>query len=292
MLPKLFFILGQTATGKTARAVTLAKSKGGELINCDSRQIYRGLDIITGKTDNPTDIPVHMVDVVSPDESFSAFDFAQKSIISIQEIVARGKMPIVVGGTGNYARMLKYLDPTKPKLHHAEYISRSSLDLEKLTKGELQKMLLEINRQIFTQLNPSDKENPRRLIRAIQRSESYIGEVLDLDSPHALANQYKVRVIMLLHKDQESLRARISQRVDERLSSGAVEECTSLLAKGYKPADPGLATIGYQSIFRHVAGIIDYETMKTEWATKEHQYAKRQKTYLLKYFPEAEIILV
>ena len=340
MSPKLIFILGQTATGKTARAVALAKKQGGELINCDSRQIYRELNIITGKTDNPTDVPMHLVDVVSPNEPFSAFDFAQQGIVSIQEIVARGKVPIVVGGTGNYVRMLLYLDPQHQssssglprldetsgevgtrgsKIHSrgfpiptspsatsrrgesgmTELTSENIITqqnktryLENLSKQDLQQKLMQLDNDVYSKLNPSDKENPRRLIRAIQRTENDTGEILDLDSPHALANQFEVDMIVLLHKDQESLHARISKRVDERLSSGAVEECRSLLEKGYKPSDPGLATIGYQSIFKHLAGVIDYETMKTEWAMKERQYAKRQKTYLLKYFPQAEIIKV
>ena len=309
MSPKIFFILGQTATGKTARAVTLAKKLGGELINCDSRQIYRELNIITGKTDNPTDVPVHLLDVVNPNEPFSAFDFAQQGIVSIQEIVARGKVPIVVGGTGNYARMLLYINSTKD--HDAPSSLRGAKQRSNLIqkwdcrvvppteellamtdKRELQQKLMQLDNDVYSKLTPSDKENPRRLIRAIQRTENGYGELLDLDSPHALANQFKVDMTVLLHKDQESLHARISQRVDERLSSGAVEECRSLLEKGYKPSDPGLATIGYQSIFKHLAGVIDYETMKTEWAMKERQYAKRQKTYLLKYFPEAKIVRV
>lgn len=311
MSPKLFFILGQTATGKTARATALARKLGGELINCDSRQIYRELNIITGKTDNPLDIPVHLVDVVSPNEPFSAFDFAQQGIVSILEIVASGKVPIVVGGTGNYARMLLYLNSSQSSFCHGEprvypepsrreSMTRHPFDelrvtlkhSEGSTKQELQQKLIQLDIGVYNKLSPSDKENPRRLIRAIQRAENDTSELLDLDSPHALANQFEVDMTVLLHKDQESLHARISQRVDERLSSGAVEECRSLLEKGYKPSDPGLATIGYQSIIKHLAGAMDYDVMKTEWAMKERQYAKRQKTYLLKYFPEAAILYV
>lgn len=309
MLPKIFFILGQTASGKTARAVALAKSKDGELINCDSRQIYRELNIITGKADNPADIPVHLVDIVDVGEPYSPYEFAFQGIEKIKDIISRGKVPIIVGGTGNYARMLMYMDPkivndAPSSLRSAKQRSNliqkwdcrvvpATTELLAMTdKRELQRKLMQLDKDVFNQLNLSDKENPRRLIRAIQRSESSTGDLLDLDSPHALANQYAVEVTILLHKDQESLQARISQRVDERLQSGAVEECQSLLAKGYKSTDLGLATIGYQTIFRHLAGVIDYETMKSEWAIKERQYAKRQKTYLLKYFPEAKIVLV
>ncbi len=289
MSPKIFFILGQTATGKTARAVNLAKSQGGELINCDSRQIYRELNIITGKTDNPSDIPVHLVDIVDVRKPYSPYEFALQGIDKIKDIISRGKVPIIVGGTGNYARILLYFDPLVK--HSISSACHPEL-VEGSTKQDLQQKLMQLDKVAYEKLNPSDKDNPRRLLRAIQRSESNRGELLDLDSPHALANQYTVAVTILMHKDQESLHARISQRVDERLKSGAVEECRSLLAKGYKSTDLGLATIGYQTIFRHLAGVIDYETMKTEWAIKERQYAKRQKTYLLKYFPEAEILQV
>lgn len=292
MSPKLLFILGQTATGKTARATTLARQLNGEIINCDSRQIYRGLNIITGKTDNPEDVPTHMVDIANPDETYSAYDFARQGIITIQNIISVNKTPIVVGGTGNYARMLMYLDPTKTSPQHTESSSESRFHLETLTKKELQERLMGLDKQLYNQLNPSDIENPRRLMRAIQRTENDMNELLDSDSPHALANQHKVEVTILLHKDQESLKVRISQRVDERLQLGAIEECQRLLESGYKPTDPGLATIGYQSIFRYLDGVIDYESMKAEWTQKERQYAKRQKTYLLKYFSHGEIEFV
>ena len=286
MSPTIHFVLGQTATGKTARATQLAKEQNGELINCDSRQVYQHLDIITGKTDNPPDIPMHLVDIVDPHEIFSAYDFAQLAIRAIRDTLKRGRCPIVVGGTGNYARMLLYLNPM------IVHVLPLSPQTDNLNKQDLQQKLMKLDIDGYHNLTPSDQENPRRLVRAIQRIESETREILDPDSPYALANKYHIEIVILLHKDQEVLTSRIAQRVDDRLAADAVGECQSLLAKGYVPTDPGLATIGYQSVFRYLTGTIDFETMKTEWATKERQYAKRQKTYLLKYFPGAKVVYV
>ena len=105
----IHFILGQTATGKTARAVRLAHEIGGELVNCDSRQVYTGLDIITGKTDNPTDIPMHMVDLVDVSARYNAHEYAMRAREIIGDIIARGKSPIIIGGTGLYAHYLLHM---------------------------------------------------------------------------------------------------------------------------------------------------------------------------------------
>lgn len=292
MPPSIHFILGQTATGKTAHAASLALKLKGELVNCDSRQLYRGLDIITGKTDNPDNVPTHMVNIVNPDETYSAYDFACQAIIIIQDIISRDKTPIVVGGTGNYARMLMYSNPTKTSKKSIAPASEYRSQLDTLSKEELQVKLLGLNDKLFYQLNPSDKENPRRLIRAIERIESCSPDVLDMLDPRNLAHKYDPQISVLIHKDQKVLTARIDLRIEERLQQGAINECQKLLALGYKRTDPGLATIGYQSIFRYLDGIVDYATMKTEWAHKEYQYSKRQKTYLLKYFPQAGILHV
>lgn len=303
MSSKLFFILGQTATGKTAKATKLAKEVDGVLVNCDSRQIYIGLDVITGKTDNPTDVPMHVVNIVDPHESFSAFDFARQGIVAIQEITARGKVPIVVGGTGNYARMLLHLNPSNPSLcrretfepmtsHPFDELRVTRKQYEGYPKRDLQQKLMRLDMRVYKSLTPSDKENPRRLIRAIQRVENKTGELLDSDSPNALSNQFEVNISILLHANDELLLSRLMRRVESRLALGAIGECECLLKAGYSRTDPGLATIGYQSVFRFLAGEIGYDTMKAEWVMKERQYSRRQKTFLLKYFPSSKICSV
>lgn len=285
----IYFILGQTATGKTAHAVTLAREKKGELINCDSRQLYRELNIITGKTDNPQDIPTHLVDMISPDEPYSAFNFAKDATRNIQEIIFRGHIPIVVGGTGLYARTLLFSDSKTNELTKPPIVDPR---LNTLTVQELQQKLISMNSLLFENLTPSDKGNPRRLLRAIQKARNSAPDLVSLDSPNTINNQYNINVTVLLHENQEILRSRITKRVDERLDLGAVEECRSLLAKGYIATDPGLATIGYRSIFRYLHKQSNLESMRSEWITKECQYAKRQKTYFLKYFKEAQIKIV
>lgn len=293
---QILCILGQTATGKTAQAYKLAKHKGGELINCDSRQIYKHLDIITGKTDNPTDIPVHMVSVADPKKRFSSFEYAQITYPLVRDIEIRGRVPIVVGGSGLYARSLLGFSPSiLPKTtssdisftYYDEHIYLKDLDGKDV--HTLTRIFAYLNPDWTETLNQSDRQNPRRLVRAIQKQVTKDSGFLDTNSLDTLANTHTVDTIVLLHADDNIAEERISKRVLYRIDLGALDECKKLQELGYTASDPGLQTLGYQSVFRYLAGDMSMDAMIGEWITKEKQYAKRQKQYLQKYFPKAKI---
>lgn len=285
-MKKIYFILGQTAVGKTAFASTLARTHNGAMVNCDSRQIYKYLNIVTGKADNPADVAISLVDILSPEQRYSAYDYAKVARQAIETLLSKNKLPIIVGGTGLYAYTLLHHDPkrySRPDTNSAE------LELDNLTVPQLQTMLCGFDHKAFGLLNISDRQNPRRLVRAIQKLHHPSSEVLDFESPNSINNRYQPDIVILLHENDEVLRDRIIKRVDERLAKGAVDECQAILKQGYDHQTHALQTIGYQSIIRHIQNLIDQPSMRLEWIAKEYQYAKRQKTYMLKYFPEAEV---
>jgi len=298
-MPHIFVITGQTASGKTERAIELAQKGDGELINADSRQIYKDLDIITGKgldlTTNKfhllktcdsfqvgrytfahSNTPIWLYDVVDPHMPFSAFDFRVCAQTVIDDILQRGKTPIIVGGTYFYLKHLLYGTVetfTPPNQDLRTQLNQKSVE-------ELQLILEQNDPKIFHSLNHSDRHNPHRLIRRI--------EVVSFPKKnqkkiHTLADLYpdcSIKITGYFFKEKENLKTKIEQRVLARLENGAIEEVKKLVEKGYSSEDPGLRTIGYIQIMEYLNGKKTREEMRSEWITKEIQYAKRQYTFM------------
>lgn len=308
---KLYIVTGQTATGKTQLALELAQKHNGELINCDSRQIYKHLDIITGKDINKNskfeirnlkysfDIgyyflkskisdrrsKIWLYDVVDPKQYFSSFDYQQCAIYVIKKLSNEKKTPIIVGGTYFYLFHLLY----KISTENIPPNWRLRQQLNKKSVSELQKKLIQLNVQSFNRLNHSDKNNPQRLIRKIEiLSEKKILPI-DQFQPRRLEFGDKINIpdikilfIGLKHKKKEDLTKVIKKRVELRLKKGAVDEVKKLINQGYLENDCGLKTIGYQQIMRYVKGKISKKQAVEEWINKEVQYAKRQYTFMKK----------
>ena len=288
---KIFVLFGQTATGKTAKALALCDSENGEIVNFDSRQIYKKLDIVTGK-DRPSDkkYKIWLYDIVDPKESFSSGDYVDHALAVLKDIIARGKIPILVGGTGYYLYHLLY---GVPQIAVPEnWPLRHQLGIKSIS--ELTSILQEKNQKFLTDLNESDRQNPRRLIRRIEIA--YAGGDLaekptQITLPANLGGlqETDVKFIPFFHTDSEKTREIIRARVMNRIENGAIEETQNLLNEGYKPSDPGLNAIGYQQIISYINNEATREQMIELWLTREIQYAKRQKTYFQKYFPNSLI---
>lgn len=275
----MIIITGQTATGKTELALELAKNTppagGGELINFDSRQIYKYLDIITGKDISKTRIWLY--DVVTPNQYFSSFNFVKLAIPIIKDIEARGKTPILVGGTYLYLKHFLYGindNNSPPNFELREKLNSKSVDY-------LQKFLISLNSQAFNNLNHSDQLNPRRLIRKIEIASNRKGSVLRRRADPPIRTVPET-FIGLKYKDRNKLRQVIEKRVGERLKNGAIDEVRKLLQMGYKESDPGMKTIGYQQIIRYLYKRLSKEKAVEDWINKEVQYAKRQLTFMKK----------
>ncbi len=302
----IHIITGQTATGKTNRAIELASELNGEIINADARQIYKKLDIITGKDLDLTTGVFHLwkkhthldigyyelkqttnfqpptsnlhrltrlwlYDLVDPRDSFSAYEFADIASMVIDDIVSRGKTPIIVGGTYFYLKQLLYGISTNgvpPNQSLRDELSSKSI-------VELQQMLSDKNLILFRSLNNSERHNPQRLIRRIE-IETNKGHVNAKQSP--LSTDFEIEGYAF--ESKALLHDRIARRVEDRLARGAINEVEQLVKEGYTFESPGLRTIGYHQIGQFLNGFIDSAQMKQEWISKEVQYAKRQLTFM------------
>ncbi len=298
-MQKLLIISGQTATGKTDLGVYLAKKFNGEIVSFDSRQAYKHLNIITGKdfdknvkcqmsnvktkTQNlslvgyfKNNVPIWLYDLYDPKEYINAYDFCQRAEIVVDDVIKRGRLPIIVGGTAFYIK--SFLQGFESWGTEPNWELRKKL--EKLTVEELQKELKTINKERFLKMNQSDRNNKRRLIRAIE-----IGNVKLVDKKFA---QYD-RLFSALVLDKEKLKKKIEKRVKKRIKEGAIEEVKKLLATGYSFDDPGMNTLGYKQLkdyFEDVRRPLEKKVVLQEainnWTKAEIDYARRQLVFLKK----------
>lgn len=282
---RLIIITGQTATGKTKLALEYARKYHGELINFDSRQVYKYLDIITGKDINKNKIQLY--DVVDPKYYFSSFNYLKLVIPAIKRILLKNKTPILVGGSYFYLYHLFY-DVDSEKIP-PDWSLRNRLSLESVKN--LQNTLRKLDPSLEKSMNHSDWNNPRRLIRKIEILSCASYSPQTPQSPQSakisLANKLGVKNLLLnfiglRFKSKEKLITSIKKRVENRLIKGAIQEVKSLIKMGYSENDPGLKTIGYQQIIQYLKGDLTKEQAINQWITKEIQYAKRQYTFMKK----------
>ncbi len=281
-MKKVLVITGQTATGKTKLALEYAQKLNGELISADSRQIYKYLDIITGKDKREIGkTPIYLYDLIDPKEYFSSYDFKIRVEKIIKDLLKRGKTPIIVGGTYLYISHLLYGIETEK----IEPNFKLRKKLKKKSVTQLQKMLKKINLAEFEKLNESDRNNPRRLMRKIEIASSSMSNLLLRDSARCAAHlssrkNLPFSLLALRFRSKEQLTSAIKQRVEKRLAQGAVEELDQLLKKGYKLSDPGLKTNGCKEIAEFIAGKISKQQLISKWTLSEVHYAKKQYTFM------------
>jgi tRNA dimethylallyltransferase len=297
-MKKLLVICGPTATGKTALALDLAKRLDGELVSADSRQVYRGMDIGTGKdlpknekkvvaslsarfhnTDyllvsyDHSGVPVWMYDVVDPDEQFSVSHYLTLAGYILSDIWSRGKFPIVVGGTGLYIDALLATPDTIDIAPDLDLRSR----LSTLTVSQLQEYLRKVNSSVYGGLNNSDRNNPRRLVRKIEIAES--GEAKRKTPSQKNDTDF---YIIGLKAPMDTIRKKIDTRVENRLQMGIVSEIKALLAKGYSWDLPSMHSLGYIQWRSYIESSIQKEDVLARWKHDELAYAKRQMTWFQK----------
>lgn len=268
---ELITIIGPTASGKTAFAAALAARLDTEIISGDSRQVYRSMDIGTGKdlADYVVDgkqIPYHLIDICNPGDKYNVFEYQHDFHKAFEEIQKKGKLPILCGGTGMYIesvlRGFKLLDvPQNPAL-------RESL------KGKSLAELEQILASYKVLHNKTDVDSAQRAIRAIEIEEFYKTEAPD-KREYAPINSLIIGVDI----DRELRREKISRRLRARLDEGMVDEVRAILATGVKPEDLIYYGLEYKFLTLYIIGQLTYDEMVSQLEIAIHQFAKRQMTW-------------
>lgn len=280
--PEIIVVIGPTASGKSDFAVELALTHNGEIISVDSRQVYKGLDIGTGKItkEEMKGVIHHMLSVYELDDEVSVARYARDATPILKDILSRGKTPIICGGTGQYIDALIF-DTTTPQVPPNQKLRE---ELEKLPSEELVARLTTCDPIRSANIDP---HNRVRLIRALEIVDA-LGTV-PVQSPPVLIYDTE---IYLMNPTRELLRKRITKRLENRLAIGMVEEVEDIMSKGYSSESMKKFGLEYAIIGKHLEGKLSSEEMKEELITKSMQYAKRQQTWNKKYVPLAHIVEV
>ena len=268
-MQKMLTILGPTASGKTPLAAALAKKVGGEIISADSRQVYRRMDIGTGKDLGDYDgVPYHLIDICEPGTKYNLFQYQQDFFDVYQRIKDRGVLPILCGGTGLYIEaVLKgyKLSPVPQNLELRQQLEGRSLD-------ELTLMLVELKRKNqSTMHNTTDVDSCQRAIRAIEI------ETYNLEHPVPRRELPAVESIIIgVDIDRELRREKITRRLKARLEEGMIDEVQALLNEGIAPEDLIYYGLEYKFVTEYLTGQTTYDEMFQRLEIAIHQFAKRQ----------------
>lgn len=274
--PPLLVLLGPTATGKTALALHLAPPLGAEVVSADSAMVYRHLDVGTAKpsAEERRRVPHHLVDVVPPDRRFSVAEFVRAARAAVADILARGRVPLVVGGTGLYIRALVEGYPLERVPVPPDPALRERLQEEARRHGpeHLHRRLAALDPDAAARIHPRDL---KRVIRALEVLAHGARPARDVP-PEATP----WRVLKLgLTCPRPALYRRIDRRTEAQFAAGFVEEVRRLLAMGYRPEDPGLQVLGYRHVVAHLRGRLSREEAIALTQRDTRRYAKRQLTW-------------
>ena len=270
-------VVGPTASGKSALALDLAKERGGEIVSCDSLQVYRGLDIGSAKAtaEERAAVPHHLIDVVDPDQEFSAADYARLARAAIDAIASRGRLPIVAGGTGLYLRALRrglFAGPARdPDLRRRlEGIAERGGD------ARLHRMLARVDPESAARIEKSDRLRVIRALEVFRASGRSLSEHHRADAPASDGRRW---LILGLDPPREALRAAVEERTSRMLEAGLLDEVRLILAR-YGGADlRPLRAIGYRQAVSVVRGAQAVDAAQRDMVKETMRYAKRQMTW-------------
>lgn len=276
-LPKILCVVGPTASGKTAYAIELAKENNGEIVSCDSMQIYKYMDIGTAKAtaEERAEVPHHMIDFVDPNRDYSVADFVTDARACIAEILSRGKMPVLCGGTG------LYIDSVLKSVEFSPQKRDDKLRDELWKKAEQDGA--ESVYEILKELDPIEADkvhynNVKRVIRAIEICKTTGMTKTEADKLSIGKPMYNP-TIYGLNMPREKLYERIDRRVDIMVEQGLVGEVRQLLNMGIRRDSTAMQAIGYKELVRYIDGLCDFETAIEDIKRESRRYAKRQLTW-------------
>ena len=269
-------ILGATATGKTSLGIALARALDGEVINGDALQVYQGLDIGTAKATRVErdEVPHHMIDILAPDEPHSAGDFVRRARVLVDDIAARGKVPIVVGGSGLYLRALvdglSPIPPVPPAIREGVQARLAARGL-----AALYAELRDIDPQMAERLNPGDRQRITRALEVAEATGRSLSSWQQETPPEPPLEATKLGLTL----PRAILYDRVARRVRGMVDDGWVAEVRTLLGNGVGHSAPAFQAIGYRQIADHVLGFLSLEQAVEETIRATRRYAKRQCTW-------------
>ncbi len=273
----IVLLSGPTAVGKSAVALEVAQKCDAEIVNGDSLQVYRYLDIGTAKPDleERSQVPHHLFDILDPDQPFNATDFQARAAAVIADICSRGRLPLVVGGTGLYLRALLFGLCEMPEIDveiRAELESRLAREGSEALHAELALH----DAPMAARLAPRDRT---RVLRALETVLATGKSLAYFQEQHRFLEPRYRFLHIFLDLEREQLYQRINERVEVMLAKGFVEEVQGLLDKGYVPGLKPLQSIGYRQIIDHLAGRLSLEQALSDTKQATRRYAKRQLTW-------------
>ncbi len=275
--PKIFGVVGPTASGKTDFAIDLAIKRGGEVVSCDSMQIYRGMDIGTAKPtrDEMRGVRHHMIDIVSPSESFSVAQFAAMARTCVDDILSRGKIPVLCGGTG------LYFDSVVNNINFSEtetdYEYRRKLETLAREKGRvyIHDMLRAVDSESADSIHPN---NLRRVIRALEVYKLTGKPKSQVDREQKGEPVYDAEIYGL-NRPTDVLYDRINRRVDIMMEAGLLDEVRKLLDLGVSSNSTAMQAIGYKELVSYLSGSCGLDESVDKIKLESRRYAKRQLTW-------------
>jgi tRNA dimethylallyltransferase len=271
-------IVGPTASGKSSLAIEVALKLNGEIINCDSVQVYRDIQIATAKVPlaERKSIPHHLIDFVSPDVNYTAVEWANEAATKIEDIERRTHIPLLVGGTGFYLRALRRPFFVSPKTDN-RLRQRINAMREKHGPEYLHRVLRRLDSEAAQQLYPRDWPRVQRAIEIyLQTGRSILAQREERPEPHESSHRLR---ILVLDPPREELYNRINQRTEDHFRAGLVEEVQALLARGVPPNSNALGAHGYRRVVEHLQGQRTLESAVEQTKLDVRHYAKRQLTW-------------
>ena len=278
--PKVIVICGPTASGKTALSIELAKKINGEIISCDSMQIYKYMDIGTAKPtlEEQKEVKHHMIDFVEPNQRYSVAEYKKDAEKSIEEILLKGKTPIIVGGTGLYVDSLIYgIEYPEIELDE-EYRKQLEKEIEEKGLESLYNKAKEIDSKAMEKISPNDKKRIMRVLEIYMATGKTKTEQEIESRTHEVKYDYKVFAIKM---DREKLYERINKRVDMMIEKGLIEEVQNILKK-YDKFPTAMQGLGYKEVVEYLDGKKTKEEMIDKIKMQTRRYAKRQITWFKK----------
>jgi len=280
MKPRVYVIGGPTASGKSNLAVELAKRINGEIISADSMQIYKDMDIGTAKinAEEMQGIQHYMIDFLSPEERYSVSNFKKDAEKAIEEILDKGKTPIIVGGTGLYIDSLIYGIEFQEEEIDTEYRQELNQIAEKQGLEDLYNQALKIDPEAMQKISPNDKKRIMRVLEIYHKTGKTKTETEKESRKNEVKYNYKVYAINM---DREKLYKRIEERVDKMIEQGLVEEVQGILNK-YSNFPTAMQGLGYKEVVEYLENKTSKEEMIEKIKKETRHYAKRQLTWFRK----------